>query len=333
MDFELSDEEVALGESMRGLCATRFPLALVQEAAERPGGSVDPRGLAALASAGVFSLQVPEADGGVGLGMGPSTIVFEELGRALVPGPLVSTHLAAREGTAAFEGAAEGKRFVGSVRLPGASGPEALPPLLVADLGMLDALVLVGDDALKVVHPSDIDASRVDQPLDPLTPLWRVRRLPVAETVGDTDDASRWRRDESILVGAFLVGLAAKCVEMAVGYAMEREQFGRPIGSFQAVKHICADMLVRAETARVAVQAAAVTVDQPDVGDSERAAAGAAMLAAEAATANAKACVQVHGGMGFTWEVPAHLFLMRGRVLSQQLGTRGALAETVAERY
>ena len=103
---------------------------------------------------------------------------------------------------------------------------------------------------------------------------------------------------------------------MAVAYAKQREQFGKPIGSFQAVKHMCADMLVAAETARAAVHAAAVTIDQPDVGDPDRAAAGAGLLAAEAAIKNGKTSIQVHGGMGFTWEVPAHLYLMRARVLS-----------------
>jgi alkylation response protein AidB-like acyl-CoA dehydrogenase len=96
---------------------------------------------------------------------------------------------------------------------------------------------------------------------------------------------------------------------------------------------MCADMLVRTETARSAVHAAAVTIDQPDVGDAPRAAAGAALLAGEAALANGKACIQVHGGMGFTWEVPAHLYLMRARVLSDSCGPASALAEAVAESF
>jgi alkylation response protein AidB-like acyl-CoA dehydrogenase len=346
VDFELSEEEVALGESVRALCAARFPLEALQQAASltaaRPAGRVegggssstfDRKGWAALASSGVFALQVPEADEGVGLGMAPATVVFEELGRALVPGPLVSTHLAAREASAAFSGADEGKVVVGSIGRPPASGPEALPPLIVGHLANLDVLAVVSDGGIEVVEPSSLQASQIERSLDPLTPMWRVDQLPAGESIGDSNAAARWRRDESVLVAALLVGLAARCVEMAVQYAKEREQFGRPIGSFQAVKHICADMLVRAETARVAVQAAALTVDQPDVGDAERAAAGAALLSAEAAQANAKACIQVHGGMGFTWEVPVHLYLMRARVLAESLGPRGALAELVADRY
>jgi alkylation response protein AidB-like acyl-CoA dehydrogenase len=92
-------------------------------------------------------------------------------------------------------------------------------------------------------------------------------------------------------------------------------------------------MLVRAEVARAAVHAAAATIDQPEVGDAERAAAGAGLLAAEAAVANGKTCIQVHGGMGFTWEVPAHLYLMRARVVAETLDEPGDMAELVAERY
>ena len=99
------------------------------------------------------------------------------------------------------------------------------------------------------------------------------------------------------------------------------------------MKHICADMLVRAETARAAVYAAAVTIDQPEVGDAERAAAGAGLLGAEAAQANGRSCIQVHGGMGFTWEVPAHLYLMRARMIAAEMGPASDLALAVAERY
>jgi alkylation response protein AidB-like acyl-CoA dehydrogenase len=157
--------------------------------------------------------------------------------------------------------------------------------------------------------------------------------LPEGRPVGGAEDARRWRRDQAVLGGALLVGLAAGTLDMAVAYAEQREQFGKPIGSFQAVKHMCADMLVAAETARAAVHAAAVTIDQPGVGDPDRAAAGAGLLASEAAIKNGKTCIQVHGGMGFTWEVPAHLYVMRARVLSQTIGPVADLAELVAEHY
>jgi alkylation response protein AidB-like acyl-CoA dehydrogenase len=99
-----------------------------------------------------------------------------------------------------------------------------------------------------------------------------------------------------------------------------REQFGRAIGSFQAVKHLIADMTVRAELARAATYAAAAILDDPAAGDPVRASSGAKVLGGRAAFLNGKSCVQVMGGMGITWEMPAHLFLKRALVLETQFG-------------
>jgi alkylation response protein AidB-like acyl-CoA dehydrogenase len=167
--------------------------------------------------------------------------------------------------------------------------------------------------------------------MDPLTPLWTVAGLPTGTPLGGRELSARWRRDGAILTGALQVGLAGWSTDLASAYAKQRKQFGRVIGGFQAVKHICADMLVRAEMARVAVQAAAVTVLQPDVGDPQVAAFGAKMLADEAALANGRSCIQVHGGMGFTWEVPAHLAYKRARVLATQFGTDEQLAQWLGD--
>jgi len=325
MDFELSDDEVALAEGMRRLCQGRFPLERLRTAEGAPV-VVDRAGWAELADAGVFGLCQPESEGGSGLPSAAAAVVFEELGRALVPGPLLASHLAA----GIVDGATGGKAVVGAVHTRGAG---RAAPVVVEHLGSLHSLVVVDDDGLAVLDPSSLAAVAVQRALDPLTPLWRVERLPAGERVAGPDAAARWRRDAQVMGGALLVGLAAATLELAVGYAKVREQFGKPIGSFQAVKHMCADMLVRVEVARAAVHAAAVTVDQPDVGDQWRAAAGAAVLASEAAVANGKTCIQVHGGMGFTWEVPAHLYLMRARMLAAALEGTGSLAETVAERY
>jgi len=340
VDFELSADEVALAEGMRRLCAGRFPLDRVR-AAEGEHVVMDGAGWSELADAGVFSLRLAEDGGGLGLPMAAAAVVFEELGRALVPGPVLASHLAA----GVVEGAADGKVMVGAVSRPGPrretggsgaggrGGPGGSRPVVVEHLGSLGALVVVGDDGLAVVDPATLESVAVERSLDPLTPLWIVDHLPAGERIGGPEEAARWRRDAAVLGGALLVGLAAATVDLAVAYAKQREQFGKPIGSFQAVKHLCADMLVRSEVARAAVHAAAVTIDQPDVGDARRAAAGAGLLAVEAALANGKTCIQVHGGMGFTWEVPAHLYLMRARVLAGALEATDVLAEIVAERY
>ena len=119
-------------------------------------------------------------------------------------------------------------------------------------------------------------------------------------------------------------------MELGTAYAPERQQFGKPIGTFQAVKHLLADMLTRSEVARAAVYAAGVTLDDPSVGDPDRSAAGAKFIAGHAAIANAKSCIQVHGGMGFTWEVDVHLFLKRAWVLETVFGTGDHHAEAMA---
>ena len=334
MDFELSDDEVALAEGVRRLCAGRFPIEDLRKA-EGSAEVVDRSGWAALAEAGVFALR-SGGDDGLGLGLAAAAVVFEELGRALVPGPLVATHLAATFDL--VPGSAAGGKVVGSLRRPARRphpGQENgdVAPLLVEDLATCDVFVAVDDDGLSLVDAGELDAVPISRSLDPLTPLWRVQRIAGGRRVGDADVAARWRREEDVLNASLLVGLSFAMLDMAVDYAKQREQFGRPIGSFQAVKHLCADMLVRAEIARAATHAAAVTADQPDVGDVERAAAGAALLAAEAGIANGRSCIQVHGGMGFTWEVPAHLYMTRARVVAARMQGSGELSELVAERY
>jgi alkylation response protein AidB-like acyl-CoA dehydrogenase len=117
---------------------------------------------------------------------------------------------------------------------------------------------------------------------------------------------------------------------MAVAFAKQRVQFDRPIGTFQAIKHLLADMLVRTEMARAATYAAGVTLDDPVVGDPRRAAASAKLMAGEAAIANGHTCIQVHGGMGFTWEVDAHLYLKRAWVLDTVFGSVDDQAEAMA---
>ncbi|MGO9457754.1 MAG: acyl-CoA dehydrogenase family protein [Acidimicrobiales bacterium] len=337
MDFELSADQVALAELVRVIVAGRFPLDRVRRA---EGGRqvVDPDDWAALAEAGVFSLTLPEAAGGAGLGLADAAVVYEELGRGLVPGPLVPSHLAARlaaGGVAPLDGAADGSLVVGAVLAP-ADGQ----PWLVEHLDSLGALVVRGPGGRLAAVPDGgvaglvARARAVERSLDPLTPLSVLAGPPAAGVVVDDPAAvCEWDLWARVLTGALCVGVAAAACHMAVDHALHRHQFGRPVGSFQAVKHLCADMLVRSETARAAVQAAAVTVDQPGVGDAERAAAGGALLAAEAAVANARSCIQVFGGMGFTWEVPVHLYLERARFLAASLGPPDALAGTVAGRY
>jgi hypothetical protein len=238
-------------------------------------------------------------------------IVFEELGRALVPGPLVGSHLAAP----LIDGAAGGAR-------PVALAFEAAG--YVEHFGEVDDTLVLTDPAL---HSTEYGQAESVDPLDPLTPLYRIwDPLTGPELEADVE---RLRLDGIVLTAALLSGIASRTVELAVAYAKDREQFGKPIGTFQAVKHMCADMLVRAEIARAAVDAAGVLLDASDA-DAARAVHTAKLLAGEYAVQNAKTCVQVYGGMGFTWEVDVHLYLKRAAVLNTQFGSAEEQSELVA---
>jgi alkylation response protein AidB-like acyl-CoA dehydrogenase len=266
----------------------------------------------------VFALRLPEDRGGVGLGLTEAVLVFEELGRAAVPGPVVASHLAA----GLVDGAADGSAVVGAIERPAVA-------LLVEHLDDLDVLVAIDDDGVHVVDPAELDGRPVE-PMDPLTPMHEVAELPPGEQIGGPEVAAAWRREGATLTAALLLGLADGATSLAVAYAKEREQFGRPIGSFQAVKHLCADMLTRSELARSAVYAAAVTLDGRGVNDPARMVSAAKITAGEAATVNGRSCIQVHGGMGFTAEVDAHLYLKRALVLDTWFGSVDDHCEAVA---
>ncbi|WP_415949986.1 acyl-CoA dehydrogenase family protein [Streptomyces sp. KLOTTS4A1] len=292
MHFQLTEDQQALRSGMRELLAGRFDRealrAAVDTAAGAPG-ALD-RGLwRELGEAGFFALRLPEDEGGVGLGLPEAVLLFEEAGRALLPGPLIATHLAA----GLVPGAAAGKVVVTQ-----ADGP------LIEWYEAADA---VAGEALADGAGTPVRS------VDPLTPLHRLTEP--APTTGPL---------VGLLTAAEQLGSAARTTEMAVAHAREREQFGAAIGSFQAVKHLCAQMLARTELARSAVYAAAVTEDLADI-------AGAKLLADEAAVRCARDCLQVHGGMGFTWEADVHLHLKRAWVRRERWVSQTGLTELLAE--
>jgi alkylation response protein AidB-like acyl-CoA dehydrogenase len=295
-------------------------------------GAVDRDLWRALGGMGVFALTLPEADGGVGLGLADATIVFEELGRAAVPGPLIGTTLAAGlRGAAGVDAdlaarAAAGEAVVGVV--------PAGDPAFVEHLAALDALLVVADDGVKLVDPP-ASSQPLDRPLDPLTPVDLVDALPAGRLDGGSELAAQVRRTGALLSAAFQVGLADAAVSLGTDYAKDRMQFGKVIGSFQAVKHLLADAQVQVEVARAAVQAAGVDIDDALAGDRDvagayRAVEVARIVASRAADRATRACVQVHGGIGFTWELDAHLFLKRALVLDAGLGTPDAAFDALA---
>jgi alkylation response protein AidB-like acyl-CoA dehydrogenase len=195
----------------------------------------------------------------------------------------------------------------------------------------LDVLVVADGDGLWSVEAAALDVAPL-APLDPLTSIGRLTgALPQGERILDAEGLADLRVQGAALTAGILLGVAEAATDLAVAYAKDRQQFGRPIGSFQSLKHLMADMFARAEVARGAVYAAGVTLDDPAVGSVVRAVAAAKLTAAEAALANAKTGIQVHGGMGYTWEIDAHLYLKRAYALEPAFGTRDDWADTMAD--
>ncbi|MFG2784358.1 acyl-CoA dehydrogenase family protein [Streptomyces prunicolor] len=284
MRFQLTDDQRALRAAVRDVVGRSSSAGVWGLVAQFPAPLLDRGFWEALGELGVFSLRLPEVDGGAGLGLPEAVLVFEELGWGLVPGPLVATHLAA----GVVPGAAAGEVVVAAV-----------------DDGFVEWL-----DAADVVL-GDASGAVALRSVDPLTPLHRV------PASGRTDPVA------VLLTAAEQLGTATRVCGLAVQHARTREQFGQPIGGFQAVKHLCAQSLVRVEVARVAVYGAAVTGDVVDI-------AAARLLADEAAVRGARDCLQVHGGMGFTWESEVHLHLKRAWVRARRGGGNTESEELLA---
>jgi alkylation response protein AidB-like acyl-CoA dehydrogenase len=298
MYFLPTSDQLDLQRGVRDLLDSRFTL-------EQLPNGYDSGLWSALVETGVFTLRTD-----LQLGWVESVLVFEELGRACVPGPLVGTFLAA-----------------GTVDGPVSVVEPDQSPLLVAHLDVAAALLVMGTTPILA---APVAGTKLEDSLDPLTPLHEIAAAPTESVASLSTTADQLRLGGALLTAALQVGLAARMTELAVEYAKVREQFGKTIGSFQAVKHICADMFVRAEVARAAVHAAAANLDDPEFGDPARATASAKLLAGQAAVANAKSSLQVHGGMGFTWEVDVHLYLKRAWVLDTHFGSIDHHADALA---
>lgn len=309
MEFRLDDGQVELQQTVARFCADRFPL---DGLASREGRPLDRGVWSGLAELGVLGLLLPESEGGSGLGVLEAAIVFEQLGSHLAPGPVLWTLL----GAPFVDGVATGETIV-----TGVDASAVIDGAVVAEHAVDADVVLVVSDTGVVAHrtaelapPAPLDA------LDPLATIGRFEGLGTGEAVGDAAASTQLRTLGTALTAALLVGVSDRSLTVAREYALERHQFDAPIGSFQAVKHMVADMYVRAMVAQSATYAAAAVLDDPGIDDPARAASGAKVLAADAALANASTAIQVLGGMGFTWEMAPNYLLKRAWALENELG-------------
>jgi 3-oxochol-4-en-24-oyl-CoA dehydrogenase len=287
-----------------------------------------------LVELGWLGLHVDEEHGGSGYGLPELVVVVEELGRAVAPGPFVPTVIASA--VIAKEGSAEQK----SRRLPGLidgtvtagigleSGVRVNDGVadgdagIVLGAGLADLLVVAaGDDVLLLDRTRDGVSVDVPENLDPTRRSGRVRLQGVRVTAADILPGARLSAlaRARTLLAAEAVGGSSDCVEAAVAYAKVRQQFGRTIATFQAVKHHCANMLVAAESATAAVWDASRAAGE-DEEQFRLVAAAAAALAFPAYARNSELNIQVHGGIGFTWEHDAHLHLRRALVTAALFG-------------
>jgi alkylation response protein AidB-like acyl-CoA dehydrogenase len=366
VDFEFDADQELLRDSVRRYLADRAPIPWVRAMLDDPRGTTDAvwRGLADL---GVLALLVPEADGGAGMGMVDAAVVLEELGRAVHPGPFVASAVAAASllslaGTEAarrawLPGIADGS-VVATVavdepgrrsewRSPTTEATAAgdtwavtgtkvhVPYAATADVvlvtatlpdGALGVVVVEAGTPRVTITPTDtVDGTRREATvvLDG-APARPVSDGDASEAVGETVD----RTGVAMVVDG--VGAASRALEMAVDYAKERVQFDRPIGSFQAVQHLCADMLRAVELARAAAYYACWACDAADATERHRAATMALACATDGLYGVGASLVQVHGGIGFTWEHDAHLFYKRLLTLQLYGGGAGDHLEALA---
>jgi alkylation response protein AidB-like acyl-CoA dehydrogenase len=353
LSIAITDEHVALAEAVRRFLDHHCPPAVARAALEADEEQLPPF-WADLANLGWLGLHVPDQHGGQGFGLSELAIVLEEAGRAGAPGPLLPTVLASaliaigggeQLRDEVLPGLAAGTSL-GAVAFPATSALDAVAgpdrsvvlsgtarPVLGAALA--DWLVVAAKapegETWCVVPAGELSVSVLPS-LDPARRVAAVSAGDVAVPAGRQLPLGRRQIDDviAVLVAAECAGGAAWCLDTATAYAKVREQFGRPIGQFQAVKHRCADMLVAVEQARAVVWDAARALDQaagagdhgPEAATAYRgtslAAAIAATIATEAFARVAKDCIQVLGGIGFTWEHDAHRYLRRA-ISSRQL--------------
>ena len=316
MDFRLSDDQLTLQAAIRTYCEDNYAFERLPSLADRE------HRLAAfvqLAGLDVFRIAVPAERGGLGLGVVDAAVVFEVLGEYLAPGPLVWSALAAHFVPELHAG------MVGGLDAQSSPTERAL-----VEFGPdLDALLVLRGGQTQLVLPNEVEFTEV-QPTDPLTPVAIARDIPFGRVVADGATTAELRLAGVVLSAALLVGIAERGVGAAVAYTSQRYQFGRPVGSFQAIKHLLADSYARVSLARSAMYAAAAVYDDRESGDITRAASAAKLLAADAAIRNARTCIQAHGGMGFTWEMIPHYLLKRAWVLENSFGARAVHSSNMA---
>jgi alkylation response protein AidB-like acyl-CoA dehydrogenase len=346
MDFELSSDQVALQEAARDLLDARAGHD-ERRAHLASGRPFDDALWRALADQGWLGIALPEADGGVGLGWVEASVLLEEVGRHAAPVPFLPSLLALtmlagadeppqnwiadlvsgeRIGCVAWSKRAEsvvavrsGDRWTLSGRIGPVEGAAVAGIAVVAASGGVFAVEL-GDDTRPMAEPA-MDGTRVLS--------WLTFDHAPALHLGGAELSAGLVDRGAVGVSAEMLGGSDRVLEMAVQYAKDRVQFDQPIGSFQAIKHRCADMVVDVEGMRSATWYAAWAIAARDP-DASAAASTAKVWASDAARRVMASGLQVHGGIGFTWEHDLHLYMKRSQFDRLSYGDAGFHRERLA---
>lgn len=362
MYFDLTDEQQAIKATARDFLASRFKSERIREIAASADG-FDAAGWKEMSELGWPGLALPEEWGGQGLGIVDLAVLFEEMGYALAPSPLLSNTVAGlalalcgsdQQRERYLRPLASGERR-GTVALWDSDSPGTIGEFTMAAEPDGDGVLLNGTKTLVpdaagadffLVATADgrrhlVERGAAGVTVTPQESIDLTRRLSAVRFDGVRVAAEDslpgagedyfpvfWR--VCVALAAESTGVAQRTLEMAVSYAKDRQQFGRPIGAYQAVSHRCAQMLLETENSRSAVYGAAWAADaEPE--SLPLAAATAKAYASDAGWRVPNASIQVHGGIGFTWEHDLHFFLKRGRANAALFGDAKWHRERVAD--
>jgi alkylation response protein AidB-like acyl-CoA dehydrogenase len=355
MQFGLSESQQILKDTARKFFAGESPIAAVRKAMETDT-AYDAALWTKLAEQGFTGIVAPEEHGGMGLGKVELILLMEEAGYALLPGPFFSTvalagtvidacasseqkkkYLAriaagqARSTVALVEAA--GSWDIESLRISSAGNKLTGKKLFVTDAAVADFIVVVARDGVFVVDAKapglHIEAMKG---MDLARTIYSVEfKDTPAEPLGNASGLAAALNVATASLCAEMTGGMQRTLELTVAYAKTRKQFGKPIGIFQAVQHLCADMYLETESSRSAVYYAAWALEE-NTPDASTSVSVAKMYASDAARNVGNRGIQVHGGMGFTWENDIHLYYRRAKASETMLGDATFHRERIARQ-
>jgi alkylation response protein AidB-like acyl-CoA dehydrogenase len=331
VDLIATDEQQQIATGVASFLAAELPLSRLTS--RRDAADTDYRFFPRMGGLGWFGLALSEEEGGVGYSAVEEALVFRELGRVLAPPSIMATSLAAQVAAGSGDRPLAARLISGEAvaALAIGIGTPAMSPTIdgrfqILEAGAASHVLFLGETTSAIADKQTLGVLTPGDSADNALSLDVVEASGLAPNLTGPAAAAVWRRAK-LLSAAMLAGICEATRDLASEYAKVRKQFDQPIGVYQAVKHKCSDMAIRAEAVNAQVAFASICVrdERPDAAFQV---AAAKLLGAQYALLSAKDAIQVHGAIGFTTELPMHLFLKRAHVLDQFLG--GTRREQIA---